>query len=292
MMLGYTPDQVAALPPPLVKIRELEQENARLHAEIEDMRRVVTEDPQARNRISTDFGRRTTFNDGRDCGDRDYKKRKVENIYMVSHIIERTDFLHAPFSLLMLSDILLRFRTGTINTMAAILIRVRLHHLQYRSPWTINMAVIRHRLSMDLLRLFSICLLLKLLIKYRTPPLGQVRHQAPHSRRVFFPSLVTSSPRNFARALWILVTIHHLFTHQQPAAMQSSSHSPIHHRPAAMSAHHSLSSYHQSSNNYGSVKVEDSHYNVSSCWYYGYVTLISSLPGIPPQPQPQPHAPV
>jgi hypothetical protein len=45
--------------------------------------------------------------------------------------------------------------------------------------------------------------------------------------------------------------------------MQSSSHSPIHHRPAAISAHHSLSSYHQSSNNYGSVKVEDSHYNGS-----------------------------
>jgi len=80
--LGYTPDQVAALPPPLVKIRELEQENARLHAENDEMRRVMTEDPQTRSRISTDFGRRTTFHDGRDCGDRDYKKRKVDNIYM------------------------------------------------------------------------------------------------------------------------------------------------------------------------------------------------------------------
>jgi hypothetical protein len=80
--LGYTPDQVAALPPPLVKIRELEQENARLHAENEEMRRTITEDPQARSRIPTDFGRRTTFHDGRDCGDRDYKKRKVDNIYM------------------------------------------------------------------------------------------------------------------------------------------------------------------------------------------------------------------
>lgn len=74
---------MAALPPPLVKIRELEQENARLQAEIEDMRRVVAEDPQTRSRIPPDFGRRTNFNDSRDCGDRDYKKRKID-IYMVS----------------------------------------------------------------------------------------------------------------------------------------------------------------------------------------------------------------
>jgi len=102
VVIGYTPDQVAALPPPLVKIRELEQENARLHAENDEMRRVMTEDPQTRSRISTDFGRRTTFHDGRDCGDRDYKKRKVDNIYMVSRISKRFDLLmrlHTSFVL-------------------------------------------------------------------------------------------------------------------------------------------------------------------------------------------------
>lgn len=83
-LLGYTPDQVAALPPPLVKIRELEQENARLHQENEEMRRMLSDDPQNRSRIPPDYGRRTTFQDGRDCNDREYKKRKVESVYMVS----------------------------------------------------------------------------------------------------------------------------------------------------------------------------------------------------------------
>lgn len=80
---GYSPDQVAALPPPLVKIRELEQENARLQAENEEMRRMMAEDPQTRGRIPQDFGRRTTFHNGRDCDDREYKKRKAgEGAYM------------------------------------------------------------------------------------------------------------------------------------------------------------------------------------------------------------------
>jgi len=83
--LGYSPDQVAALPPPLVKIRELEQENARLQAENEDIRRMMAEDPQARGRITSDIGRRTAFQDGRDCDDRDYKKRKVGDAVYMSH---------------------------------------------------------------------------------------------------------------------------------------------------------------------------------------------------------------
>ncbi|KAF5351460.1 hypothetical protein D9757_012053 [Collybiopsis confluens] len=41
--MGVTPDQVAALPPPLAKIRELEQENARLAKENEDLRRLLAE---------------------------------------------------------------------------------------------------------------------------------------------------------------------------------------------------------------------------------------------------------
>ncbi|KAF7967058.1 hypothetical protein HWV62_41467 [Athelia sp. TMB] len=89
--LGYTPDQVAALPPPLVKIRELETENQRLHQENEDLRRMLTENPENRARIPPDFGRRTTFHDGRDCDEREYevsaKKRKIiDPAYLVRSI--------------------------------------------------------------------------------------------------------------------------------------------------------------------------------------------------------------
>ncbi|KIY53838.1 hypothetical protein FISHEDRAFT_6058, partial [Fistulina hepatica ATCC 64428] len=37
--LGLTQEQMQALPPPLLRIRELEQENARLEQELEDTRR-------------------------------------------------------------------------------------------------------------------------------------------------------------------------------------------------------------------------------------------------------------
>ncbi|KAI0048671.1 hypothetical protein FA95DRAFT_1456737, partial [Auriscalpium vulgare] len=37
--LALSPDQVAALPPPTLRIRQLEQENARLLRENEDLRR-------------------------------------------------------------------------------------------------------------------------------------------------------------------------------------------------------------------------------------------------------------
>ncbi|EIW53305.1 uncharacterized protein TRAVEDRAFT_133941 [Trametes versicolor FP-101664 SS1] len=38
-VLALTPDQVAAIPPPLVRIRELEQENEMLHREVQELRR-------------------------------------------------------------------------------------------------------------------------------------------------------------------------------------------------------------------------------------------------------------
>lgn len=41
--LGFTPEQVAALPPPLAKIRELEQENARLLKENDELHRMLSE---------------------------------------------------------------------------------------------------------------------------------------------------------------------------------------------------------------------------------------------------------
>lgn len=84
--LGFSPEQVAALPPPLVKIRELEQDNARLQKENEDLRRMLSDTGA---RVSMDVTRRNSlasFNDTRIC-DRDYKRRKmsggVDEVYMV-----------------------------------------------------------------------------------------------------------------------------------------------------------------------------------------------------------------
>lgn len=81
--LGFTPDQVAALPPPLVKIRELEQENTRLQKENEEMRRLLESDHRA-GHLSSDYRRHSmsNFHDTRNC-DRDFKKRKMDDLYMV-----------------------------------------------------------------------------------------------------------------------------------------------------------------------------------------------------------------
>jgi hypothetical protein len=91
--LGFTPDQVAALPPPLVKIRELEQENTRLQKENEEMRRLLEADHRAGGHLSSDYRRHSmsNFHDNRNC-DRDFKKRKMDDLYMVR--CSRTSSLH------------------------------------------------------------------------------------------------------------------------------------------------------------------------------------------------------
>ncbi|KAJ7598764.1 hypothetical protein C8J56DRAFT_914954 [Mycena floridula] len=81
--LGCTPDDVAALPPPLAKIRDLEQENARLLKENDDLRRML--------------GSRGNFVDNRlDC-DRNYgnnpKRRKMSDELYLS---PETDILSRP----------------------------------------------------------------------------------------------------------------------------------------------------------------------------------------------------
>lgn len=83
--LGFTPDQVAALPPPLVKIRELEQENTRLQKENDELRRMLEPDHRG-SHLPSDY-RRHNFHDNRNC-DRDFKKRKMDDLYMV-----RTPFI-------------------------------------------------------------------------------------------------------------------------------------------------------------------------------------------------------
>jgi len=73
--LGLTPDQFAVLPSPLAKIRDLEQENARLQKENDELRRMITEG----RAMPVDMTRRNplaTFQDAR-AYDRDYKRRKM-----------------------------------------------------------------------------------------------------------------------------------------------------------------------------------------------------------------------
>ena len=85
--LGFTPEDIAALPPPLLRIRELEQENARLEKENDDLRRMLS-DVGSRG-VPMDMSRRNSpsaFSDARAC-DRDFKRRKmggnVEGVYVV-----------------------------------------------------------------------------------------------------------------------------------------------------------------------------------------------------------------
>lgn len=102
-VLGFSPEQVAALPPPLVKIRELEQDVARLQKENDDLRRVISD-----RGLQADLPRRNsfaTYTDSRNCdrGDYNHKRRRMsghlDGVYMVpsyhSSISMLSDFLNA-----------------------------------------------------------------------------------------------------------------------------------------------------------------------------------------------------
>ncbi|KAH9947870.1 hypothetical protein B0H21DRAFT_736745 [Amylocystis lapponica] len=83
-VLALSPDQVAALPPPLVKIRELEQENELLHRELDELRRQLE---QRNSQLRPDLGRRTPGDDRR--SDRDAKRRRLTDatsVYMGSNV--------------------------------------------------------------------------------------------------------------------------------------------------------------------------------------------------------------
>lgn len=73
--LGYTPEQITALPPSTVKIRDLETELLRVREENEELRRMLAES-KGTSTAGTRRNSLTTYPDGRGC-DRDYKRRKM-----------------------------------------------------------------------------------------------------------------------------------------------------------------------------------------------------------------------
>ncbi|KAJ2916221.1 hypothetical protein MD484_g4217, partial [Candolleomyces efflorescens] len=95
--LGYSPEQVSALPPTSITLRELQQDNIRLQKEIEDLRRALA-DAGGSNRRSA----LAPYPDPRSCHDRDYAKRRkigLEPNYLSNespHLIERPPPLTIP----------------------------------------------------------------------------------------------------------------------------------------------------------------------------------------------------
>ncbi|KAH7910730.1 hypothetical protein BJ138DRAFT_1172976 [Hygrophoropsis aurantiaca] len=215
--LGFTPDQVAALPPPLVKIRELEQENTRLQKENEEMRRLLGDADHRGGHVSSDYRRSSlaSFHESRNC-DRDFKKRKLtEDLYMP----EQTH------------DTLARPPPLTIPQPLS-------HHHQYNNNSS-------HSVSNN-----------TSLYNLHAPAFHQLPNTPSGSSSTSSPPFSASTIPYYNDALLCS-------THQQPAQMHNTSHSPINSRPNSLSHHHPLSGGYHSTSHYGSVKVEDDHYNSS-----------------------------
>jgi hypothetical protein len=90
--LALSPEQVAALPPPTMRIRQLEQENSKLLRENDELRRQLhmqTRRPSLMTDPHFDIARRSSFQSSisSDYPDRDLKRRRTQNIdevYLVS----------------------------------------------------------------------------------------------------------------------------------------------------------------------------------------------------------------
>ena len=91
--LALSPEQVAALPPPTLRIRQLEQENTKLMRENEELRRQLhmqTRRPSLMTDPHFDMARRGSFQSSMssDYPDRELKRRRlsqnVDGVYLVS----------------------------------------------------------------------------------------------------------------------------------------------------------------------------------------------------------------
>ena len=113
MTAGFSQDQISVIPPPLLKIRQLEEENGRLQKENDELRRLLTADTPHTTKFSSDSVRRQqlpAYQDFRGI-DRDYKRRK-EGLYIVclSYLIYVVGLLNrahtsAPVTLLLMETI-------------------------------------------------------------------------------------------------------------------------------------------------------------------------------------------
>ena len=80
--LALSPEQVAALPAPVIRIRELEEENELLHRELDELRRQLEE----RNaRLRPDLARRHIPSSPYDRGEYDSRRRRLTDstVYLV-----------------------------------------------------------------------------------------------------------------------------------------------------------------------------------------------------------------
>jgi len=98
--LALSPEQVAALPPPTLRIRQLEQENSKLLRENDELRRQLhmqTRRPSLMTDPHFDMARRGSFHSSvsADYPDRDLKRRRmsqnVDEVYLVNFLF----LLHA-----------------------------------------------------------------------------------------------------------------------------------------------------------------------------------------------------
>ncbi|TFK52843.1 hypothetical protein OE88DRAFT_1627342 [Heliocybe sulcata] len=102
-IMNLSPEQVAALPPPSVRIRELEQENQRLHHELDRLRRQLEHKTLQVQQFAVD--RRIAFPAVDRDESRDYKRRRMsgEGAYLVSdpdplsmHYVDGADSIVEP----------------------------------------------------------------------------------------------------------------------------------------------------------------------------------------------------
>ncbi|CCM06497.1 uncharacterized protein FIBRA_08767 [Fibroporia radiculosa] len=265
-VLALSPDQVATLPPPLVRIRELEEENEILHREIDDLRRQLE---QRNARLRPDITRRTDLLTLADDGDRDGRRRRLADstLYMVRTLPWP---LHAA--------------NASLTPRAAELLRLVVAELD-------GLAVPRRPTPSDDTPLDEQQLTYRLAAVCRVPAHGGVLFLPallrpaglPHAKHSLWVELdlepVILGEYLFRSArfvvlhigapgeLWILVTVF-LSSHQQPSDYEPPA--QAHTRPATAAAaaapapQNLLSPYSHAANDYNNfVKLEDECYQAS-----------------------------